>query len=90
MQAMMRKSENLGVNQEVNQATEQSIDTFLVGSVIWLGMEIWTTSRSEQHHSSTLATLCLLWLPPVVHFLTTFAFNTPVTHQPDESAALAF
>lgn len=80
----------MGVNQEFNQATEQSIDKFLVGGVIWLEIEIWTTSRSEQHHSSALATLCFLWPPPVVHLLTTFSVNTPVTHQPNEAAAVAF
>lgn len=33
-QVVMRTGENLGVNQEINQATEQSIDKFLIGSVL--------------------------------------------------------
>lgn len=88
--AKMRKGEIWGVNQEVNQATEQSIDKFLVGGVRWLGIEIWNTSRSQQHHPSALATLCLLWPPPVVHLLATCSVNAPVTPQPNEAAALAF
>lgn len=63
---VLRKGENLGVNQEINQPAEQSIDRFLLGGVLWLGIKIWYAPRSVQHRS-ILATLYLLWPPPVPH-----------------------